>query len=231
MLVIPALELAGGLCVRTGGGALGSADPLAAARAWASDGFSRLHVLDRDALAGSGSSSNLVESLSRDAGLEVDLSAGSDSTERIEACLDAGAARVVLGPRALAELDWLESVAGAFPDTLIVETSVRERRVVTRGWVRTLPVDLLDLVDELAGLRLAGLMISAFDGGSEDRLELALLEDVADACEFSVLVADGRPTIGSLRALEHRGLSAVVVPGSALATALDPHAVAGEFGR
>lgn len=232
MLVVPKLELVNGASARLGdGGGLGSDDPLTAARAWAAEGFSRLQIVDRDSVAGRGSNMGLIEIIGRDHAADFDLVAGSDSSESVEACLEAGASNVVLGPRALAEPDWLASVSETFPGTLVVETRVRERRVVTRGWVRTLPLDLLDLVDELAGLPLAGLLVTSLDGAAGDGLELALLEDVVDACELSVFVEDARPTMGDLRAFEHRGLAGVVIPGPALATSLDARSVANEFGR
>lgn len=232
MLVVPKLELLNGVSARIGdAGALGSDDALIAARAWAAEGFSRLQIVDRDAVSGRGSNLGLIEVIARDRAAELDLVTGADSSESIEGCFDAGASRVVLGPRALAEPEWLASVTQAFPGVLIVETRVRERRVVTRGWVRTLPVDLLDLVDELAGAPLAGVLVTSLDGAAGDGLELALLEDVVDACDVPVFVEDTRPTINDLRAFEHRGLGGVVVPASVLATSLDARSVANEFGR
>jgi phosphoribosylformimino-5-aminoimidazole carboxamide ribonucleotide (ProFAR) isomerase len=231
MLVVPKLELAGGACAPLGdAGALGSNEPLTVIRAWVAEGFSRLQVVDRDALAGRGSNMRLIEVIGRDGSIDLDLVVGADSTEQIEECLEAGASRVVLGPRALAEGDWLASVADSFPGTLMVETSVRERRVVTRGWVRTLAVDLLDLVADLGGVPLAGLLVTSLDGAAGDGLELAFLEDVVDAYELPVFVEETRPTMNDLRAFEHRGLAGVVVPGPTLATLLDARLVASEFG-
>jgi phosphoribosylformimino-5-aminoimidazole carboxamide ribotide isomerase len=170
----------------------------------------------------------LVEAICRDVGVDVDVSAGSNAADQIEGCIDAGATRVVLGARALTEEDWLQSVAEAFPGALIVETTVRERRVVTRGWVRILPIDLLDIADDLAGIPVAGLLVTPA-AGSEP--ELALLEDLVEACAFPVLIEDSHPTLSAFRAFEHRGLGAVVIPGAELATALDPRSVGNEFGR
>jgi phosphoribosylformimino-5-aminoimidazole carboxamide ribotide isomerase len=232
MLVVPKLELVNGATPRLGdAGALGSEDPLTAARAWAAEGFSRLQIVDRDAVTGRGSNLGLIEIIGRDHAAEFDVVAGTDSSESIEACIDAGANRVVLGPRALAEPDWLASVVETFPGTLIVGTSVRERRVVTRGWVRTLPIDLLDLADELAGVPLAGLLVTALDRAGDNGLELALLEDVVEACELPVFVEDAQLSRSDLRAFENRGLAGVVVPAFALATSLDARGVANEFGR
>ncbi len=230
MLVIPKLEVAGGICVRTGEpGASLPGDPAATAGRWSSEGFSRVQVADLDALAGRRSNLVAMETIARDGSVEVDVAAGSESVEQIESCLDAGASGVILGPRALAEFEWLESAVGLFPGMLMIETNLSARRVVTRGWVRTLPVDLLDLAEELGGLALGGLVVASREPA--DGLELALLEDVAEACAFPVLVEDNQPTVSALRAYEHRGIAGVVVPGDALAAMLDVRSVASEFGR
>lgn len=222
MLVIPKIELVGG--VLTGGVTEQSLGP----RAWSDLGYSRLLLIDRDAISESGNNGPLVDSLTHDSELEVDLAAGDESTERIEASLELGATRVVVGPRGLAELDWLSTVADNFPGALLLESSVRERRVVTRGWVRTLPIDLLDLVDDLAGVPLAGLLITTPEAGG-DGIELGLLEDVAGAYECPVFVEEARPTMAGLYALENRGLAGVVIPARALAEELDARSLARDF--
>ncbi len=232
MLVIPRLEVLGGRCARTGDARSSkSDDALNVARWWTTEGFSRLQFVDRDAQAGRRPNLSLLEDVARDMGVEVDISAASESAEQIESCLDAGAGRVILGPRAVAEFDWLASAANTFPGALIVETSINARRAVMRGWVRSLPIDLLDLVEELAGVPLGGLFITSREGARADGLELALLEDVVEACGFPVLVEDTQPTDARLRAFENRGLAGVVIPGDALATVLDARSVANEFGR
>jgi phosphoribosylformimino-5-aminoimidazole carboxamide ribonucleotide (ProFAR) isomerase len=231
MLVIPKLELESGALARGSAvGAPGSRDPVTAARAWAAEGYGRLLVVDRDALAGRRPNYSLIETLTRDAGVEVDVAGGVDSADQIEAWIDCGAVRVVLGARALADDDWLRSTVEAFPRILMVETNVRERRVTTRGWVRALSIDLRDLVDDLSGVPIAALIVTA-PPPPGNATELALLEDVAEASSFPVLVEDSHPSIRALRAFEHRGVAGVVVPAAPLMTALDPRAVANEFAR
>ena len=222
MLVIPKIELAGGAVAGS------AAEQARGRRAWSDFGYSRVHVIDRDAIAGGPNNGSLIDSLARDSELEVDLAAGDESTERIEASLELGATRVVVGPRGLAELDWLAVVADSFPGALLLESSVRERRVVTRGWVRTLPIDLLDLVDDLAAVPLAGLLITSPES-EEHGFELGLLEDVAAACECPVFVEQPRPTMAELYALENRGLAGVVIPARAFVEQLDARSVAREF--
>jgi len=226
MLVIPRLELLGGASARgKSAGALRSDDAVVAARAWAAEGYSRLQLVERDS-RGRGSNLSVVENLARDGGVEIDVSAGADSVDQIESWIDAGASRVILGARALAEEDWLRSTAETFPNALIVDTNGRELRETTRGWVRTRSIDLRDLADDLDGLPIAGLIIAA---PARSAPELGLVEDVAEVCSFPVLMEELHPTMSALRAFEHRGVGGVVVPAAALATALDPRAVANEF--
>lgn len=222
MLVIPKIELVGGAFAGN------TPQQPRGLRVWSELGYTRLQLVDRDAIGGLLSNASLIESLAPDAGLELDVAAGDESLERLEASLELGATRVVVGPRGLAELDWLAAMADHFPGSLVLESSVRERRVVTRGWVRTLPSDLLDLVDELAGVPLAGLLVTTSDSGGEG-LELGLLEDVVDACECPVLVEEARPSVADLYALENRGLAGVVIPARAFVEDLDARSVAREF--
>jgi len=102
--------------------------------------------------------------------------------------------------------------------------------VTTRGWSRTMPVDILDVVDELNGLPLGGLLVTAVHReGQMQGTDLPLMEDVAEASNFPVFASGGVTTMQDLRALEHRGMAGVVI-GMALYTgALDPVVVAGEF--
>jgi phosphoribosylformimino-5-aminoimidazole carboxamide ribotide isomerase len=108
---------------------------------------------------------------------------------------------------------------------------VRERRVVTRGWVRSLPLDIFDLLDSLGGLPLGGVLLSA-PALNEHRtgVDLALLEEVAESCDFPLLAAGGVSTMNDLRALEHRGVAAAVLGGTLYTGELDARAVAQEFG-
>src|SRR5262249_16190364 len=117
-----------------------------------------------------------------------------------------------------------------FPGMLIVATDVRERRVVTRGWVRSLPLDILDVASELNGLPLGGLLVSTAPGeASRSGSDLALIEDLVEACDFAVIGAGGVSSMSDLRALEHRGVSAVIVGDALYTGAIDAHNASMEF--
>jgi len=235
MIAIPSVDLKGGLCVDLCAACkdeLGSVQhPVSVARWWANIGFQRLHLLDLDAESGTGANGDLVEDVIRDAALEVDAGGAVQTTDQIDRLVSAGASKVVLGIRAIEEPEWLASVAHLFPGALVVSTDVRERRVATRGWVRTMSLDIFDLLDDLAGLPLGGLLVTTVGvEGQRSGADLSLLEDVAEACAAPVIAAGGVRTMNELRALEHRGVHAVLLGQALYSAELDPRSVAQEFG-
>jgi phosphoribosylformimino-5-aminoimidazole carboxamide ribotide isomerase len=235
VIAIPAVDLRDGACVQLVGGSYREERvrldyPVEVARSWERYGFSRLHVVDLDAATGRGSNRSVVRSILDEADVPVQVGGGVRSGDLVEELLDAGATNVIVGTRALEEIEWLAGIAASHPGEIIVACDVRERRVTTRGWVRTLPVDILDAVGELNSLPLAGLLVTAVHReGQMQGTDLPLMEDVAEASNFPVYASGGVASMQDLRALEHRGIAGVVI-GMALYTgALDPVVVAGEF--
>jgi phosphoribosylformimino-5-aminoimidazole carboxamide ribotide isomerase len=235
MIAIPAVDLRDGACVQLVGGSYAEekvrlGDPLDVARSWERLGFTRLHLVDLDAATGRGSNAGVIQEILRLDGLEVQVGGGVRSDDAAEALFDAGAARVVVGTRAVEEPEWLASLAAAWPGQVIVAADVRERRVVSRGWTKVLPLHVDDLVEELNQHPLAGLLVTAVHKeGQLQGTDLSLMEGVAEASAFPVIASGGITTLDDLRALEHRGVAAAVI-GMALYTgALDPRAVADAF--
>ena len=97
-------------------------------------------------------------------------------------------------------------------------------------WPRSLPLDVVDLIDELAGLPLAAILLRATDReGRLDGPDLRMIEDVTQHAETAILVSGGIGTVGHLRNIEERGAAGAVI-GTALHTgALSLAAIAAEF--
>ena len=236
MIVIPAVDLREGACVQLVGGEYEAErvrleDPVAVAREWARLGFRRLHVVDLDAATGRGSNSALVEEIVRDGGVElVQVGGGVRDEDAVERVLSAGAGAVVVGTRGVEDPDWLAELADRYPGEIILAADVRERRVVTRGWARTLPRDVVDLVEELGGLPLAAIMVTAVHKeGQMQGTDLPLMEDVAESATVPVFASGGVSSLHDLRSLADRGVAGAIV-GMALYTgAIDPRAAIEEF--
>ena len=189
-------------------------------------GFRRLHVVEDSASSGLPA----VENILRDTTARVQVAGVSSATE-IEQLLRAGVEHVVVGDRGLDEPEWLADMADLYPGEIAIVTDVRDRRVVRRGWVRTLPVDVLDIVDELNPLPLRELIVSLRSSdGSSGMAELALLEDVAERSRFPVSVLGGVTSESDLRALEHRGIAGVIIDADRLLSGeFDGRRVAQDF--
>jgi phosphoribosylformimino-5-aminoimidazole carboxamide ribotide isomerase len=235
VIAIPAIDIREGACVQLVGGSYDAEqvrldDPPGVAHKWEFAGFSRLHVVDLDAATGRGTNAEMIREVLRATSMEAQVGGGVRDEERIESLLRDGAQRVVLGTKAVENANWLGDMAEAFPGRLIVAADVRDRHVVTRGWTRISDRYVLDLIEELNALPLAGVMVTAVHKeGLMEGTDLALMEDVVEESEHPVCASGGIGTIGDLRALEDRGVASVVI-GMALYTgAIDPGMVAEEF--
>lgn len=235
MLAIPALDLRDGACVQLIGGdyeqeAVRLDDPLEVARRWIAAGFSRLHVVDLDAATGKGSNSDVVRELLRHAGVPVQLGGGLRDDDALEQWLSEGADQVIIGTRGVEDPTWLLERAAAHPGRLVLAADVSGRQVMTRGWSERSGRDVLDLLAELEGAPLGGLLVTAVHKeGRLEGIDLPLMEDVAGASPWPVIASGGITSMTDLRNLEDRGIAAAVL-GMALYTgALDPRVVAEEF--
>ena len=235
MIAIPAVDLRGGSCVQLVGGDYAEErvrldDPYSVAREWARQGLTRLHVVDLDAATGRGDNAAVIRDILRDSAVPVQVGGGVREESRIERLLEDGATWVVVGTRAVEDEGWRIEMANRFPGQLIVAADVRDRRVVTHGWSRTLPRDITDVTEELSSLPLAGLLVTAVHReGRMQGADLFLMEDVVDAASFPVYASGGIGTVADLRALADRGVAAAVI-GMALYTgAIDPWHTAEEF--
>ena len=235
MIAIPAVDLRDGACVQLVGGSYRQErvrleNPVEVARSWERYGFHRLHVVDLDAATERGSNLGVVRTLLAETSVPVQVGGGIRSGDEVEELLEAGATQVIVGTRALEEPEWIAALAARHPGELIVACDVRERHVTTRGWSRTMPLDILDVVDDLNALPLGGLLVTAVHREGQMRgTDLPLMEDVAESSHVPVYASGGVATMQDLRALQYRGIAGAVI-GMALYTgALDPVVVAGEF--
>jgi phosphoribosylformimino-5-aminoimidazole carboxamide ribotide isomerase len=217
--IIPAIDVLGGRAVRLAAGqrdavTVEGGDPVELARRFASEGASRLHVVDLDGAFSGVPSFALVERVSRAGGLPLQVGGGYRTLEAVATALDAGAERVMVGTAALTP-GFLEQAVERFADSLVVAVDVRDGRVVVEGWTEASDRTPGYLARRCAALGVARLLVtSAARDGSLAGPDLALVEDITPA-GIPVLAAGGIAWLDDLRALEQRGCEGAVV-GSAL---------------
>jgi phosphoribosylformimino-5-aminoimidazole carboxamide ribotide isomerase len=153
MLIIPAIDLKDGKCVRLKQGVMGDAtvfseDPGAMAAHWVKQGARRLHVVDLNgAAAGKPKNESAIKAIVTAVGnqIPVQLGGGIRDLDTIERYLDDGISYVVIGTAAVKNPGFLHDACYAFPGHIIVGLDARDGKVATDGWSKMTGHDVVDL--------------------------------------------------------------------------------------
>ena len=152
LVLLPAVDVAGGQAVRLVQGAAGSetsyGDPLDAALAWQSAGAEWVHLVDLDAAFGRGSNADLLADVVGKLDVKVEMSGGIRDDASLERALATGCARVNIGTAAMENPDWVREVIAKYGDKIAVGLDVRGRTLAARGWTKE-GGDLYEALDRL----------------------------------------------------------------------------------
>jgi phosphoribosylformimino-5-aminoimidazole carboxamide ribotide isomerase len=153
VLIIPAIDLKDGRCVRLKQGDMASAtvfsdDPVAMAKHWKAQGAKRLHVVDLNgAIAGRPKNEKVIRDIIAAVGddVAVQLGGGIRDLDAIESYLDAGVTYVVIGTAAVKNPGFLSDACYAFPGHVIAGLDAKEGKVAVEGWSKLTGHDVIDL--------------------------------------------------------------------------------------
>jgi phosphoribosylformimino-5-aminoimidazole carboxamide ribotide isomerase len=153
VLIIPAIDLKDGRCVRLQQGKMESAtvfsdDPVAMARHWAAQGAKRLHVVDLNgAIAGRPKNEKVIREMIKAVGdqMAIELGGGIRDLDTIESYIDAGVGYVVIGTAAVKNPGFLSDACYAFPGHIIAGLDAKEGKVAVEGWSKMTGHDVIDL--------------------------------------------------------------------------------------
>ena len=153
MLIIPAIDLKDGRCVRLQQGRMNTAtvfsdDPVAMARHWSEQGARRLHIVDLNgAVAGRPKNRKVIGEMIRAVGeaTPIELGGGIRDLDTIENYLDAGVSYIIIGTAAVKNPGFLHDACYAFPGHVIVGLDAKEGKVAVEGWSKMTGHDVVDL--------------------------------------------------------------------------------------
>lgn len=151
MLIIPAIDLKDGQCVRLRQGRMEdntvfSDDPVAVAAHWVALGARRLHIVDLNgAFAGEPVNAAVISEIARTCQIPVQVGGGIRSEESIQAYLDAGVRYVILGTKAVNMPHFVGDMCAEFPGHILVGLDARDGKVATDGWSKLSGHDVIDL--------------------------------------------------------------------------------------
>jgi phosphoribosylformimino-5-aminoimidazole carboxamide ribotide isomerase len=225
MIIIPAIDLKNGRCVRLFQGEMDQEtvyfeDPLEAARHWMDEGATIIHIVDLDgAVEGRPVHTRQIEAICRQGSLVVEFGGGLRSVAAVEAAFQLGVARAVIGTAAYSDAGLLRSLCEKFPGRIVVGIDVRKGKVAVKGWKETTSMDGVELAkrcEQEGASRIIYTDISKDGTGGGVNVDATL--KIARAVKIPVIASGGIGSLEDLRTLaplENEGVEGVVV-GKAL---------------
>jgi phosphoribosylformimino-5-aminoimidazole carboxamide ribotide isomerase len=208
MILLPAVDILEGKAVRLTRGEFDQrtvydADPLDAALRWMNEGARELHVVDLDG-ARSGAPVN-VEQISRIAAavdVPVQVGGGLRAIDSVRRMVDAGAARVVIGTAAYADVDFLDEAVAELGDRVVVSVDAREGKLAAAGWTEQTDIPLEAVIEQLNARGVRRYVYSSIDrDGMLAGPDLDGARRVAEAVRGSYAYSGGVASLEDLRAL------------------------------
>ena len=233
MLLIPAIDLKDGTCVRLQQGDMNASttfgeDPAAMARRWLDAGARRLHLVDLNgAFAGKPVNEAAVKAILREVGDEipVQLGGGIRDLDTIERYLDDGITSIIIGTAAVKNPGFLHDACSAFGGHIIVGLDARDGKVATDGWSKLTGHEVVDLARKFQDYGVDGVIYT--DIGRDGMLTGINVEatvKLARALTMQVIASgglSGMADIEALCAVESEGVSGVICGRSIYSGALD----------
>ncbi|MBL8583328.1 MAG: 1-(5-phosphoribosyl)-5-[(5-phosphoribosylamino)methylideneamino]imidazole-4-carboxamide isomerase [Rhizobiaceae bacterium] len=208
MILFPAIDLKGGQCVRLKLGDMDqatvyNADPAAQAKAFEDQGFSWLHVVDLDgAFAGQSRNGAAVEAILRATRNPVQLGGGIRTLEHIEAWLEKGLARVILGTVAVRDPDLVKRACRLFPGRVAVGIDARGGKVAVEGWAEASTLGAVELAKKFEGAGVAAIIYTDIDrDGVLAGINWDATIALADAVSIPVIASGGLASLADIRRL------------------------------
>jgi len=208
MILFPAIDLKQGQAVRLQQGDMARAtvfhrDPAAQAHLFEQQGFRHLHVVDLDgAFAGKPMNVAAVERILDTVGLCVQLGGGIRDTATVEAWLDKGIDRVIIGTAAVRDPPFVKQVARDYPGKIAVGLDARDGKVAVQGWAETSELSALDIARRFEDAGVAAIIYTdvARDGMLQG-LNLDATIALAEAISIPVIASGGLASIDDIKAL------------------------------
>jgi phosphoribosylformimino-5-aminoimidazole carboxamide ribotide isomerase len=212
MILFPAIDLKDGKCVRLKRGAMEDAtifndDPADQAAQFEAMGFEWLHCVDLNgAFEGRSANANAIKAIRARIKLPIQLGGGIRDRVGIDAWLDAGISRVILGTVALRNPALVKDAARAHPGKIAVGIDARDGNVAVEGWVETTKITALDLARRFEDAGVAAIIFTdiALDGMLQG-VNAEATAQLANSVRIPVIASGGVAGIGDIEALKATG--------------------------
>jgi phosphoribosylformimino-5-aminoimidazole carboxamide ribotide isomerase len=227
VIVIPAVDLKDGKCVRLSQGRMDqetvySEDPVQMALHWESKGAERLHVIDLNgAVMGSPIHLSLINEITRSVRIPIEVGGGIRNLEIIEQYLSLGVGWVILGTMAFSNRGLVEEACCRFPERVILGIDAKGGKVAVKGWKEVVSTGAVEMAKQFEGMGLSAIIFTDIErDGMETGLNMEATRALALTISIPVIASGGVSRIEDIEyllKLEPDGIIGVIV-GRALYT-------------
>ncbi|MBW2439144.1 MAG: 1-(5-phosphoribosyl)-5-[(5-phosphoribosylamino)methylideneamino]imidazole-4-carboxamide isomerase [Deltaproteobacteria bacterium] len=225
MIIIPAVDIKNGKCVRLLQGrqedeTVFSNDPAAMAQKWANAGAELIHVVDLDgAFEKRPQNLDAVKKILTTVNTPIQLGGGIRDERTAKTLLDLGVQRVIIGTEAIKNPEWVMQTAQRFPGQVVVGIDARDGWVAIEGWTQTTTIRAIDLARRFEGCGLAAINFTdIYRDGMQTGPNITATGRLAEAISIPVVASGGVSTIEDIKnllPLESLGVTGVIT-GKAL---------------
>ncbi len=230
MLLIPAIDLKDGRCVRLRQGEMSqvtrySDDPVGMAQHWQNLGASYLHIVDLDgAVEGMPKHLPQIEAIAKTLKIPIQVGGGIRNVETVQAYRSSGIDRVVVGTAALQDANFLADIAQQHPNKILVGIDVKHGMVAVHGWTTVSTLTSEQVFDSLKDLPLAGIVFTDISkDGMLSGPNISALREAAETSPVPVIASGGVTALDDIRAIQEigRNISGVIIGKALYEGALD----------
>ncbi len=210
MLILPAIDLRGGQCVRLTQGdysreRIYDSDPVRVARTFADEGAPWIHVVDLDgAKAGEPANWDAIESIARAVTIPIEVGGGVRSIATAQRLLDLGAARVVVGTKLVQDQNLAREMFEKLGDKIVAGIDARDGKVAVAGWIEQSELTAEGLAQKMASLGAKRIILTDIaQDGMLTGPNLELLDLVSSRVEIPIIHSGGISSLKDLKVLYH----------------------------
>ncbi len=208
MIVIPAIDLKDGKCVRLLQGrkedvTVYSEDPAAMARHWEDMGAELLHVVDLDgAFTGEQKNFDKIRAIREAISIPIELGGGIRDLERIEMLIDLGVDRTIIGTSAATDPEMVREACGKFPGKVIVGIDAKDGMVAVKGWVEVTELEAIEFARQMEKTGAAGIIYTDISrDGMLSGPNIGAMAKMVESVQIPVIASGGVAQLEDLKKL------------------------------
>jgi len=231
MIIIPAIDIKGGRCVRLYQGRMDketvySEDPVEVAGRWEDMGAEMLHVVDLDgAVSGRPVNLDVIKDIISSVKLNVQIGGGIRDLEIAKHYLSIGAYRVVLGTAIVNNLEFVNNMCTACPDQIVVSLDAKDGMIAVKGWTEVTGTDAIEMAKTFEGIGISAIVFTDIKrDGTLTGPNIESIKKLVSNVNIPVIASGGISGINDIRALlniKNPGIAGVIVGKALYSGAID----------